>query len=589
MTIGANGGHQLNIFVFEVGTISRLPMPDGSYMEIPATVGIHPLVVAPTSIRYTDTSRSSVESTQDGYVVNVAGRAPRRVSFQGSFGVESRGIALYIGTGELRFQKFLHEVVRLPDAINQLQVDAEKDPLRSPLLNLALAGYVEEFAAFYINFYDFWNDQKFQVRIPSFSWTRSARQGGAVGLVNYNMEVEECGEIVTGTIGGALINGAFEALTTWTKINTLISSYTPGAIVDSLISTADIVRSQFDATCGALSEWANSATALMNGGAPTLATSRAPSPPPTTSSNTFSPSPLPSAAVTEPVTGFASPALPTLFALSDQTIELSESLIEALRNALASAEADSTLQWKNTWPPIPDVELLGVTDEQDQLHALTDAAAAQQAIGALYGMSPEEYREFITSHGSAGVRPDRHNTRRVRVRAWDTLDSIAAGAGIDVETLVRANGGASPVELLLPGSEILVPQRRTAGGPSRIDGLPVFGSHSGAAALGSDFRVDLGADAAGSFARVTEADALQQGIDWLIQTRSVAIMQLLSAFPDIPAVQERMLKEHIGRLVASDRRVVSVSSVRVANNGDGSISIQVDAEGLAGISISTGG
>jgi hypothetical protein len=589
MTIGANGGHQLNIFVMEVGTLSRLPMPDGSYMEIPATIGIHPLVVAPTSIRYTDTSRSSVESTQDGFVVNVAGRAGRRVSFQGTFGVESRGIALYIGTGELRFQKFMHEVVRLPDAISQTQVDAEKDLLRSPLLNLALNGYVEEFATFYINFYDFWNDVKFQVRIPNFSWTRSARQGGAVGLVSYTMEVEECGEIVTGTIGGALINGIFEALTTWTKINTLIASYTPGAIVDSIVSTADVIRSQFDATCGALSEWANSATALMNGGASTLATSRAPTPPPTTSSNTFSPAPLPSAAVTSPVSGSANPALPTLFALSEATIELSASLIETLRNASASADGDATLQWKNTWPPLPEVELLGVTDEQDQLHALTDAAAAQQAIGALYGMSVDEYREFIGSMGAAGVRPDRHNTRRRRVQPWDTLDSIAAEAGVDVETLVRTNGGASPVELLLPGTEILVPQRRAAGGPSRIDGLPVFGSHTGAAALGSDMRVDLGAGDDSGFGRVTEAEALQQGIDWLIQTRAPAILKLLSEFPDIPEVQERMLKEHVGRLVASDRRVVAVSSVRVDNSGDGHFTIQVDAEGLAGINISTGG
>ena len=221
---GNNAGGNLNLFLFEVGMITR--DPSGILPDLVQTVSIQPMVVVPTSIAYTDESRSTITETHQDSIITKAGRKPRRVQMAGNFGVESRGLGLFIGTGQLRFEKFWHEVVRLPDATNQHQVDDAKNVFRSPFLNLSLKPYNPERTSFYINFFDFWNDVQFEAQIPSFNFRREHRNGGASGLVPYNLNLTEAGPIVTGSLASTIINGLFQALTAWDDINELLKSYT---------------------------------------------------------------------------------------------------------------------------------------------------------------------------------------------------------------------------------------------------------------------------------------------------------------------------------------------------------------------------
>jgi len=64
MTIGANTGGNLNIFMFEVGILLRDPVT-GS--QVPKTMGIHPLVKGPSQIAYAGGSMSTVTRTAGGW------------------------------------------------------------------------------------------------------------------------------------------------------------------------------------------------------------------------------------------------------------------------------------------------------------------------------------------------------------------------------------------------------------------------------------------------------------------------------------------------------------------------------------------
>lgn len=69
---GNNKGGQLNLFLFELGMVTRDPL--GIVPDIVTTIGVHPLVVVPTTIRYSDRSRTTIAATHDGSVVTKAGR-----------------------------------------------------------------------------------------------------------------------------------------------------------------------------------------------------------------------------------------------------------------------------------------------------------------------------------------------------------------------------------------------------------------------------------------------------------------------------------------------------------------------------------
>lgn len=587
MAAGSNEGGQLNLLIFEVGMITRDPL--GIVPDIVSTIGIHPLVVVPASIVYSDTSRTSIVETHDGSIVTKGGRGLRTVQLAGSFGVISRGLLLYVGTGDLRFKRFYHDVVRLGSAVSKAQVDAEKDPFRSPLLSLLLLPYDPERSSFFVNFYDFWHNEKFECEVQDWRHEKRARGGAsASGMTAYQMTLKECGPIVTGALGTALLNALFEALTTWDSINELIKSYTLDAIVGSFADAGGILVSQFTDSMNAFQAQIDGATAIMNGGQLPDTTQRV------NSSSAFGDDGTPTTAAEQDrieARDFAygdgsesglSPFLASARALRRTGAEL---LVRMRSSARAQTVDDEggAVDW-SALDGEGGILALDQADQQDQLAAVIDAAAFQEATGALYGMSREEFAAYLAATGRSGREPALAGTIEHVVTELDTIASLTRRYGIAWDLILRVND-LMPDEALLVGTKLLIPRERALGQPNAIAGLPVFGSHAGQAALGADFYADFRVDTNGQLQILSGPDLLIQGHDWVVRQIGGELLELVNQTP--PVIRETMVRQRLGSILASDKRISSVDRITTTFGDDGSMSIVTDLTAINGLPITT--
>lgn len=581
---GTNPGNQLNLFLFELLMITR--DPNGLLPDIVQTICVHPMVVVAESIEYSDNALSTVTPTHDGVILTKAGRAPRRVSFQGTFGVETRGLGIYIGTGELRLQRFYHEIVRLSDAITAAQVAAEDDPFRSPIVSLLLRTFDPERSSFAVNFYDLWHDIKFECSISSFQFGKKVRRSAAVGLTDYTMAIQEAGPIVVGGVANALIGGLFEALTTWNKINALIESYTVDAIAGALVDAGGILVNQFQRSIDALTGWVDSATdggdfrsawselkaatGLLNGFV---------EPGPAKIPDEASPSSSTNAREI-PTTGLVG-----YLADADLLIESGTQIRDAYA-AQALQELDAPagqIDWSSQ-PGEGDLPTLSVYDRLHELDGVLYAARFQRAAGALYGMGREEYAAFVAAAGRSGRRAGLAGSITHTVSDTDTIASLVQQYGVDFDEILRLNQ-MHPEEALLVGTVLRIPASRVRTQPSRIDGLPVFGSHIGREAWGRDLRSDLAADSDGNLIVLSGEDVLIQGVDWIVLDASDELLRLASDLGPIGV--EQVLRTRVAALLRSDRRIASVQDVKVGQLAEG-VEISAVITTINGVQINTG-
>jgi LysM domain len=582
MPPGNNKGGNLNVFIFEVGMITRDPF--GILPDIITTVAIHPLVVNPSTIRYSDQTRSSVTETPGGAVYTQAGRALRNGQFQGSFGVESRGLGLIIGTGERRFEKFYHEVVRLSEAIDKAGVDAEKDILRSPELLLTLIPYQEENSSFFINYYDFWHDISFNALINQFGWTRQHRGGPRI---DYQMSVREIGPIITGGLGTALINGLFQALTAWDDVNELIKSYTPDAITGGIVDAGGILAGQFTDTINAVVAQQDGATGAVNGYADPFAASKS-----RNASSTGG----------SAETGATAPTVPTTEGTNEDaqngTIGLSGHLGNAERLSTLGAELLETFEAQGPstaldrvggeidWGSLEDEGSLPGVDAADAHAGLSEVIAAAQfqpAVGSLYGMSRSEYAAYIGATGRGGRDVGLAGTIEHIVSIFDTAQTISERYNVSWSKILRLNQ-LLPDEALLAGTRLLIPKQRSSPQQNQIAGLPVFGSHAGKEAWGRDLALDRRVDADGRYVIIEGEEALTQGIDWLIDLYGADLVRVANDTPDV--VRLPMLRKRIASILTTDRRIASIDRIDIL--GGSSLAVEVTASAVNGGTIRTG-
>lgn len=584
MPPGNNKGGQLNVFLFEVGMITRDPL--GILPDVILPIAIHPLVVNPATIRYSDTSRSSVVETPGGAVHTVAGRALRTVQFQGTFGVESRFLGLQGGTGDLRFQRFYQEVVRLSDAINKDQVDACKDLFRSPFLSLALAPYIPEFSTFFINYYDFWHNVQFNAMIQQFGWSKG--RGSATGRTEYQLALREVGPIVTGGIGTALINGLFQALTTWDSINEIVKSYTLDAVTGGLVDAAGILVGQFTDSMNAVAAQIDGATGVVNGFSDPTAAVKSRTAAASGGSEDGSASapefPEYQGLTDDPANGQT--GLSGYLGATRGVVDSGTQILEALKAQGPPAELDRVggqIEWGGLEG---EGSLAGVeaAQAQDDLAALIDAADFQRSVGGLYGMDREEFAAFLAATGQSGRDPRVSGTITYTVTELDTADRIAEMFGVSWEDILRLNR-LLPDEALLAGTVLLIPRGRLIGQQNAIAGLPVFGSHAGRAAWGRDLPWDFRVDASGSLETIEGEEALIQGVDWLIELFGPELVKLANETPSV--VRDRMLQRRIASIVSTDRRIASVDQV-LTTQSNGAIEVVVSATAINGGNIRTG-
>lgn len=549
-TIGSNAGGQLNVILFETGMIKGVFGVDTVLLT-----GIHPLLVAPRSITYDDSSMSQVRKTPKSSHLSLGGRAPRRVSMEGTFGVENRGLLLYLGNGEMRYQRFYKEVVRLSEAMTKDDVQECIDIVNgTPFISLILKPYSEDDTRFFINFFDFWHARSFQAIIRSFSTTRQHRGGGAQGMLTYRMVVEEVGPIVGGNLGTEILSALFDVLTTWNSINNALESYTVTNILDSFGAAGAIVVSELADTFEAVDAQMDSVTQLMGG----------------TSSSALS---------------GASPGAASFLSEAQRLSAASSAVAEQLGSGLETFDAENGT-----------IRLEDQEDEGGSLanrtHAtalaaleLMDVADFAIVAGRFYGMSNEDYAAFLQSSAYSGLTPPEvGGTVTHVVRDTDTAERLEQLYSVDWGRILSLNR-LTPDEALLAGTSLHIPSVRPKG-PQGIAGLPTFGSHIGEEAWGRDLPAQIIADEDGDLVTISGEAILIQGAEILLLEKGDEILQSIEGVPT--DARPAYIKDKVSALLLTDPRFVGVQDLTVVLQETG-IDVTVHVAAINGGQFSVGG
>ena len=571
---------QPNILVLELGMVTRPASTayasDSGDADV-VTLAVHPFLVRPAEIRYQDTSRSRVQQTTGGGILTRAGRALQQVSLTGTFGVKERSLGVFVGTGDQRFKRMWHEIVRLSDAVTEEHVNAEKFPIASPTLSRALRAYDKERSTFFVNFYDFWHNAAFECHVQSFGFRKAARGAAAAGLTHYTMALTEVGPIVTSKIGISRLRGLFESLTTWSQVNESIRSWTSTAFVDGVVSAGMLPVAAVADSVSAVNAQIDAAVQLLNGYTPparSIGALRNPSlaqPADDGEVAAQSNDPANGTSTLQSHLGFAA-------RLVEDARDVEEALL-ALRPA-AIFDGDGGAIWWETIEGEGGIPALDVSDRLAEIARVIDAANFQAAVGAFYGMSREEYAAFLSGSGGGGRLPALAGTQEHLVRPWDTIDSIESVYGVGFDDVLRLNR-MLPGEALRTGVVLQIPRERPLGPPTPIDGLPTFGSHAGRAAWGADLWADLRTDSTG---RLLSCDGgtpggdgdgavLIQGVSWLIETYGDTALEVANQVPG--PRQADMYALRLAAVLTSDARITSVDSLTTKPGGDG-VSVDLD-------------
>jgi LysM domain len=551
MPAGTNAGGQLNLLLFEVVAVTKDPLTGATLV---ATVGIHPLVRVPAQIAYSSTSRTAVTQTIGGAQTHRAPRTFLRCQMSGNWGVESVGLLPYIGTGEVRAQRFYNEVVCMSDAIERADVDACVNILTgTPLIKLLLAPYYAQpdHTSFAINFYDLWSGRKFQAVVRQFQETRAFRNGAGAGNIGYQMVIEEAGPIVLGSTATGILSVLFDGLTIWGDVNAVLESYNVQTVVNSALAIGSLLTTQVERTRDAVVSQIDAVTGLLGGAS--------------SSSN-------------EALVSFLSDCR----SLADTADQIAEAIDNARTPSVDAPQGG--VEWSGANPdlpayprgpttpsrtrrrsaaaPDPDAfsssfrAALDESDALDAAEALAEAARWQRVAGKLFGFGPEEYAQLLASGGDL---PRILGSLPYTVTDVDTIDAIEQLFGVEFDVVLAWNR-LTPDEALVAGTVLQIPTSVTATQARRVEGLPVFGSQLGQAAWGADLSVDLRAQD-GALVVVRGQEALLQGIDWLVEDHQDELLSFANALPF--AGRTAGLAQKVRDIVGLDKRIVSVDDVRI--------------------------
>jgi len=523
---GDNGGHQLNILLFEVGYL----IDDENLRALgrdARTVCVHCMEVVPETISVQHRSRSTVSQNMGGATLSKGGVGLRVTNMQGHFGVEARGLG---GTGPARYERFVREVVRLSEAIDQEDVDEAKNVLlQTPGLGLALADFDPERCVFFVNFYNLWDSTAYHAYIPSFQPARGYRNAGATGNVTYSMTVQEVGPLIKGGIGSDLITPLFNVLTTWNSANEVLKGVRLASLLDAVTGPLAVVGGLLSDSIAALLNVVADVQALLGAGASTGST------PDVSSGGTW----------LEASTG----------------IVRYGGELAAMLEAAGAADASAGDMNPST---ATELDRLGA----DLVHLLNlaavrqaiDAAELNLTVGRYYGIDDDVFRAMVVAGGPDYYPgPDVGASRLYTVGDNDTIERIETRTGVSWIQIQRLNN-LSPREALIPGTELQIPVLR-ARGPQSTNGLPIFGSHQGEGAYGVDLHAELLGDATSGLAdllTVSGTDNLVQAITSLTVQPAQAIVKDLDAIPE--AGRARYIQHQMVSAILSDRRFPSAVS-----------------------------
>ena len=534
--IGANEGRQNNILLFEAGYVFRASSPG---VERIVTVAVHPLVVAPAQITYTDTTRSPVTQTLNRFSRLVTSRNGVVAQLTGVFGVEARGFGAYQGTGYTRWQRFYNEVVRWSDCRSEADLDRLIDDLTgSPGIRARLIDFDPARCTPFVNFYDLLNNRQFTCAL---NWTDGigARNGGATGNRSYTLQVVEAGPVVASGISEQAIQVLFSGQQIFSGAVNALRSYDPESVANSLLSVPTAILSSMADATSALADQADQARALF--GANRRATTA------------------------QPLVGFLGAA--------NDVVEQGKRITEDGQADLQGVDpaAGTITNWLAARPA--QFAGLDAGDALDQVLGVQDAAGTLERMGAFFALSQSEYGTILAT-GGASQPTIAAATVPHTVTTYDTANALEQRFGVDFASILQING-MLPDEALFPGTVLQVPVVQFSG-PRFIAGLPTFGSQVGIAAWGSDATLDLQVDD-GDLVVIAGQDVIVQGVTFLEEQIGADLLDLAqvtdaSASPTIIGAKVR-------QTLLSDLRIAAVPRVDVASKpGAAGIAIAVQAQ-----------
>lgn len=528
---------QPNYVTFEVGI--RIGGRNGQPAQT-RTLAVHNLVVWPSSTDWTDQTRANVEQTNDIALVTKGFRQLREIRYEGTFGVEARGFGATAGTGEQRRRQFYTEVVRLPSVVSKRQLERElADGIRSPALQAALRGQVFEPGRdrLYVNLYDFWHQLRFECVIVSFKQTRSKASAAASGGIRYALMVKEVGPPVVSSLAGEVISLFQDKMGAWDAYNEAIRSFTPEAVIESVLSPALVPLVQAADLSLALEDQIDNVARLVS-----------------------------------PIGG--------------GTTRLSGTYYQAALDLGSSARAARDALTSEVEPEPP----VGVVDDWNRpsrarrfeqiarTYDLEQAALTQTVIGSLFGADNDDWRAVMEGRRA----PPSSSENTYVVTGGETGASIERRTGIRWGAILAANK-LTPREALIPGTRLDLPQDDDLIELRPIPNLPVLGSHQGRAAWGSDVTPDLKMDRGPVI--VEGEDILLQGLDTIHTELAEAF---LSGAQDVPIGQRGdYVATRFASAVLADPRFIQILEARGNLVGSG-VTIDLSATAINGGEIRAG-
>lgn len=544
MPIGVNAGNQLNVFVFEVVMVA--PSVSSDLPPVVTPIAVHPLLVAPTTIQYTRSTRSTANRNMDGALHVKAGRNLDTIAFQGTFGSEFRGIGLYGGDGELRRRFFEKQVVALGDAINRTDIeealglfgtDVGASLAQQLPISTTASGDPTNSGYFAINLYDFYNRRFFQCQIVTYATTRAFRGGGASGVVPYSMTVREIGPIVAASDVAFKLLGLLEASSAIADRIALISDLTVADATEAMALLAAIPVSIL--SLEPIANGFSSALRLLG----------------------------PSGKVERQRTARNSEAaanikLGSLFSDAETASGQLRDAINSIRSTAPSAytSAKGHLRFETASAPAFEPSQLG-WETCRSLNEIVDSMRFASVMGCFFSMSRSEYQASISGGGvSDGAATVRHTVEHT-ARVGDTGASISAEYGVNWSDILRLNR-MTPDEALFPGAKLLVPLTRAIGNVG-VAGLEVFDSHTGVSVYGKDIDISFRVEN-GDLAIVSGVDCLEQGLNMLVEKYGGELYKHSDSVP--ASVAADLVAERLMRVLRREPRVATVESVTSESN-----------------------
>lgn len=564
------GTNQPNVILFELVKITKSLSGGPTAVR---TLAIHPFLTAPNASNVSSRARETVTQTDSGTLLQKAARALVPISYQGTFGVATRALGPFIGTGEQRERKFYAEVVVLGSCTSKPQVDAVlKGDISFGILGFEPPGAAPEFRfgldervasdlasfnpqtdALAVNLYDFFWRVFAQVSIQQFSRRFAYDNGGASGMTAYSLDVLEVGPLLA--TQGSAISGALQQVVAvypqWRAVIDAVESFTVPALLDSIPGVANIVLALAD-------EAVDAVVGQLQGIASLSGASGVP----------------PTAALPN-----VSEGLGLIRGMqSDATAAL-----DAVKAIVGLSPVKGAQGGEIDWTAEDTADTgLETHDATVSLEGLRDALAFPDVAGKFQGMGEDTWQAYIESAGNQ-QGPVIRDSRSYRVGSADTPRAISRAFGVSWADILDANK-LTPDEALQPGRELLIPVIR-ARGPQGIDGLPILGSHLGVEALGRDMALETAPDADGDILTVTAGACLAQTMRVLYTEEAGNLNAGVESVPETMA--RAYIERRVRAVVTQDRRIASIQETDVQRTQAG-FDVSITVRAITGETVTTG-